>query len=359
MASRTKRIVFAAVQVTITVGVLAWLLHDRQKRAQMAAALAQADQLWIIGGIAAYGAVEVVAGLRWDGLLRVQGIHLRPLRLLMLLLIGLFFNFFIPGGTGGDVVKVYYLIKEAPGKGAAAVLSVLVDRIIGLFALILLATGFIALRWSWLTATRETAGFVWSALIIMAVSVGAVGFSYVLTSFGLVHRLPVRFPGRDRLAELALAYNLYGRAWRASLVAIGASFISHLGYFFTFYCAARAFAAPGVRVPDFGQLCAIMPVINTITSLPISVGGLGVREGLFQVFLHQLAGVDEGVAVLISSMGYLMTAFWGGVGGLLYLFYRPTEHARLTEIDREVAELEHHVAEDEIAMEISEEKAER
>ncbi len=353
MVSRRNRIVLGAVQAAITLGVLAWLLHDRQKRDEMVQQLHRANRLWIVAGIATYGLVEIVAGLRWEALLRVQGICLSRARLLVLLLIGLFFNFFIPGGTGGDVVKIFYLIKEAPGKGAAAVLSVLVDRIFGLFALILLGAGFIAWRWPWLTATSDTAGCVWSTLIIMGVSVFVIVFSYVITSLGLIHKLPRRFPGRDRLAELALAYNHYGRAWRASLQAIATSFISHLGYYFTFYCAARAYiSAPSPR-PTFGQLCAVMPIISTITSLPITVGGIGVREGLFQVLLNNLVGVSGSVAMLISSTGFLMTAAWGLVGGCLYFFYRPSEHRRLEEINREVEELEHHVAEDEIALETS------
>src|SRR5262249_51919213 len=118
------------------------------------------------------------------------------------------------------------------------------------------------------------------------------------------------------------------------------------------------FAAPTIPVPTFPQLCVVMPIINTITALPISFGGLGAREGLFKVFLHNLTGVDEGVAVLISFTGFMMTAVWGAIGGLLYLSYRPSEHARLAQINREIAELEHHVAEDEMAMEISEEASE-
>jgi glycosyltransferase 2 family protein len=358
MGSRFKKIALTALQIAITAGVLYWLFRDPRKRAGMALALSQADQLWILIGILAYGAVEVVAGWRWEGLLRVQGIRLGRPRLLMLLLIGVFFNFFIPGGTGGDVVKIFYLLKEAPGKGAAAVLSVLVDRIVGLFALILMAGAFMALHWHWLTSTPETAGCVWLALLILGASTAAVAFSFLLTGFGLVHRLPPRFPARDRLAELALAYNLYGRAWQTSLKALALSFVSHFGYFFTFFCAARAFGAETIAVPTYGQLCVIMPLINTITALPISLGGLGVREGLFQVFLSKLTPVDEAVAVLISSTGFLMTAAWGVLGGLLYLFYRPSDHRRLAEINREVADLEHHVAEDEMALELAEEIAE-
>jgi len=359
MGSKAKKLAFTALQLSITAGVLYWLLRDPHKRAQISLAIRQADHLWLLIGIGAYGAVEVIAGLRWDLLLKVQGIHLRKLRLWTLLLIGVFFNFFIPGGTGGDVVKIFYLVKEAPGKGAAAVLSVLVDRIIGLFALILMTAAFIAMRWHWLTATETTARCVWTALAILAVAILGIGFSFVVTGFGLVHRLPARFPARDKLAEVALAYSLYGRAWKSSLLALATSVVAHLGYIYTFYCAARAFGAPTIPIPTFPQLCFIMPLINTITALPISFGGLGVREELFQIFFSQLVGVDEGVAILISSTGFLLSAVWGAFGGLLYLFYRPTEHARLEEISDEIAELEHHMAEDEIAMEVSEETSER
>ena len=82
----------------------------------MAHALGKADRWWLLAGFGAYGVVEICAGVRWQLLLRVQGIALSWTRVFMLLLIGVFFNFIIPGGTGGDVVKIFYLLKETPGQ---------------------------------------------------------------------------------------------------------------------------------------------------------------------------------------------------------------------------------------------------
>ena len=82
----------------------------------MASTLRNANASWLLLGFVMYGLVELVAGWRWRMLLRVQGIDLGWFRIFSLLLIGVFFNFFIPGGTGGDVVKIYYLLKETPGK---------------------------------------------------------------------------------------------------------------------------------------------------------------------------------------------------------------------------------------------------
>ncbi len=354
---KLQRLAVTLVQIAITAGILTYLLHDPVKRHEMAETLLRARGWWVLAGIGAYGAVECLAALRWKLLLHVQGIDLRPLRLTMLVLIGVFFNFFIPGGTGGDVVRVFYLLREAPERKSAAVLSVLVDRIIGLFALIALACIFIGLRWSWLTSTPSTRGYVWMTLSILAVASGGVVFSVIASGLGLVHKLPMRLPGRDRIAEFALAYNHYARAWPATLAALLGSMISHLGYIFTFFCASKAIESPLSNIPTYGELCTIMPVVNTITALPISLGGMGVREGLFQVFLNELVGVEKSVAVVISSLGFLLSATWGALGGLIYIVYRPSEHARMASIRAEVAALEHTVAESERAMEVAGEEA--
>ncbi len=351
-----KKALLTLLQFAVTLGLLWYVFRDPAKRAEMLATLRGADFRWLFAGIAIYGVVELFAGFRWVLLLRVQGVAIGTGRIFALLLIGLFFNFFIPGGTGGDVVKIYYLLKETHTQRTAALLSVLMDRILGLVGLILLAGLIVAWRWDWLMSTPTTAQGVWTTLVILGSAVAGIAFSFTVTGFGLVHRLPSRFPMRDRLAELALAYSLYGRAWRHSLAGVALSIASHVGYFGVFFCAAEAFRAEGIKLPSLGDLTAVMPVVNTISAMPISLGGIGIREGLFQVFLGQLCGVSEAVAVLISSTGYLLTLAWGIVGGVIYLFYRPSEHARLREIRASVAKAEHGVAEQELAIEAAAEK---
>ena len=63
--------------------------------------------------------VELAAGVRWRILLKVQQIHLSIPRVAGLFLIGMFYNQFLPGGTGGDIMKSYLLLKETPGKRPA------------------------------------------------------------------------------------------------------------------------------------------------------------------------------------------------------------------------------------------------
>jgi hypothetical protein len=111
-----------------------------------------------------------------------------------------------------------------------------------------------------------------------------------------------------------------------------------------------------MNLPKLAEFMAVMPIVGTITSMPISVGGVGWREMLFQTFLTNLCDASEGVAVAVSSTGYLLTLAWGLIGGLVYLAYRPSVHPKLHEMRAEVAAFEHEIAEREMALETKHEK---
>ena len=341
-----KKVLLSLLQIAVTIAVLFWVFHDPQKRAQMAVALRMADYRWIAGAVLAYFIVEFVAAIRWHILLKVQKIHLSIPRVSGLFLIGMFYNQFLPGGTGGDIVKSYLLLKETPGKATGALLAVVFDRMIGLIALISITGTLIALRYQWLTQLPETKHLVWLLIAILGSAVLMLATSFVVSGFNLAHSLPARFPGREKLIELSASYHLYAHHWRATLVAFGASIIAHLATFATFLCVAYAFRAR-VGVLDF---FAIMPIERTISSLPISFAGVGLREKIFQIMLNGLCGVPEAVAVLIGSMSFLVMLVCCTPGGIVYFFYKPsgqTGHVKLREMREEVATLEHEITENE------------
>src|SRR6266404_3986051 len=300
-----KKILITLFQLTVTIAVLYWVYHDPGRRAQMAAAIRDAQYRWVVIAILAYFVVEIAAAFRWHVLLKVQGIHLSFLRLSGLFLIGMFYNQFLPGGTGGDIIKSYYLLKETPDKKAGALLAVVFDRFIGLVALVA---------------------------------------TFVISGFNLFHSLPEKFPGRDKLIEISAAYHLYAHHWRATLVAFGASLVAHLATFATFLCAAYALAAPVPLLNFF----AVMPVERTISALPISFAGIGLREKVLQIMLNGLCGVPEAKAILIGSLSFLIILVCCLPGAVVYLFYRPSGPAgrvRLREMEQEVITLEHELGE--------------
>jgi len=344
MLRRMKKILLTILQVTVTVGLLIWVFHDPVQRGQMAKALRLADYRWVAAGVLAYVIVEVAAALRWQVLLRVQNIRLSAPRLSGLFMIGIFYNQFLPGGTGGDIIKSYLLLKETPHHKAGALLAVVFDRLIGLVALVVLTVALVGLRYQWITQTPETRHLVWLLILLLGVSLASLFASFIISGFNLFHLLPHKFPGRDKLIEIAAAYHLYARHWIATFVAFIASLVAHLATFTTFLCVAYAFHT-GVRMVD---LFSILPIERTITAVPISFAGVGLREQILQVMLHNLCGVEVAVAKLIGTMSFLVMLFASTPGGIVYFFYKPSgvaKRVKISEMQREVATAEHEIPE--------------
>jgi glycosyltransferase 2 family protein len=341
-----KKILVTFFQLAVTIAVLYWVYHDPEKRAQMVQALQHAQYHWVAIGILAYVVVEIAAAFRWHVLLKVQGIHLSLPRLSGLFLIGMFYNQFLPGGTGGDIIKSYFLVKETPDKRAGALLAVVFDRFIGLVALVTITGALISVRFDFLSQTPETRRLLWVLLALLGASILALLSTFVITGFKLFHLLPKKFPGREKLIEIAAAYHLYARHWRATFVAFGASVVAHLATFATFLCAAYAL---GARVP-LVNFFAIMPVERTISALPISFAGIGLREKVLQIMLHGLCGVPEGTAILIGSLSFLIILICCIPGAIVYFFYKPSgvvTHVKLREMEKEFATLGHEISETE------------
>jgi uncharacterized protein (TIRG00374 family) len=341
-----KKILVTVFQVAITIALLYWVYHDPNRRAQMAEALRHARYSWVVIGILAYVIVEIAAAFRWHVLLKVQGIHLSFWRLSGLFLIGMFYNQFLPGGTGGDIIKSYYLLKETPDKKAGALLAVVFDRIIGLVALIAITGTLIGLRYDFLSQTPETRQLLWILLVVLGVSIAGLLTTFVITGFKLFHSLPLRFPGREKLIEISAAYHLYARHWRATLVAFGSSIVAHLATFATFLSVAYSLRA-NVKVVDF---FAVMPIERTISAMPISFAGIGWREKVLQIMLHGVCGVPEATAILVGSLSFLIILICCLPGAVVYFFYKPSgvvAHVKLREMAKEIAVLEHGISETE------------
>jgi len=93
---------------------------------------------------------------------------------------------------------------------------------------------------------------------------------------------------------------------------------------------------------------AVMPVERTISALPISFAGIGLREKVLQIMLNGLCGVPEAKAILIGSLSFLIILVCCLPGAVVYLFYRPSGLAgrvRLREMEQEVVTLEHELGE--------------
>jgi uncharacterized membrane protein YbhN (UPF0104 family) len=254
-------------------------------------------------------------------------------------LIGAFFNLFLLGATGGDIVKIYYAMRETSSKKSAALLSVVVDRMVGMIGLVAITIVLCSLRLDLLLSHPLTRALLTGLVFIMLASLALIALGIFVEHFHLAHKLPDWMPMRVTILELSAAFSTYARDPRTLAITFGLSIVAHFCIFLSFYFSARAFGQYAGR-GGMIEILAVLPVILTIASLPISLSGVGVREGLFQKVLSLLYGTAESLAVMISITGFLMVVFWGLIGGCVYLVYRPTGGLRLDEVQDEVQAIE-------------------
>lgn len=332
-----KKVIITILQAIVTVGLLYWVFHDPEKRAQMGEAVRQAEWGWLLLGTLFMSGMIFAGTQRWRLLLAVQGINFTWLKTWQIFMVGLFFNIFLPGGTGGDIIKIYYAMREVPDRKSTVFLSVIMDRVYGLLALMLVASVGAIVQFRKFMSSTDTRILFLIVLTLFGVSLVMIVVAFVISGLGWVHKLPPWTPMRGHLVELVTAFDTYGKNPRAGFSAIITSVGSHLSMFVAVWCAARSFGAP---ITLFDVIC-VMPVIIMISSLPISIAGMGVREKSTQQLMYFMYGIPQSLGVLISITGFLMVVFWGAVGGIVYLFYRPPGgHSKLRDIEDEVHELE-------------------
>jgi len=309
------------LQVLVTIGLLWWLLHDPARRADMAESIARADVWWLLAAMISAGACEFFGIIRWQLFLKMLHLQVPLAETTRLFFIGAFFNQFLPGTTGGDVVRVLYLMREHPEHRTAGFLSVAVDRLLAVLVLVAMGLAFAWSRSEWFAQSATVANTMKIfAIILFVMAVGLVA-SFVLTKRHLVERLPARMPFRDAIVKLSKLWQLCIENRREALLGAFYTIPMLVTFFAAFYFVARAFT-PKV---DFLDMMSIMPLVTAVSSLPISLNGIGVREALLDELLYVLCGVAKGTGMLVSIAGMVVYLIWGLPGGWFYLSRRRLE----------------------------------
>lgn len=265
--------------------------------------------LFLALGLLTLGAL--IAVRRWQGLLRIAGCVTSYGNAFRLSFLGLFFNLVVPGLTGGDVVKAVLVVREHPERRADALMSVIVDRGLGLLVLIGLAVVV-----TWWPGSHFSEVKLPVLLTFVGILLGMWAFLAPLPRRILgIERLLAKLPQKDRVAKLDAALRLYGSHPGELALATVLSILNHGAIAWSLLALGRAFGDTQLSYPEYLGVAAIA---NTISSIPIAPGGWGVGEALYGSLFHMLgAPVTLGIAVSITFR--LLSMGMGLVGGLFLL----------------------------------------
>lgn len=312
------RLALPILQAAITVALLVWVFGDPQVRADAARLWQLADGRWVLLGLLAAGMNELAGVFRWRCCLHLAGLRVSWRRAASLHFMGLFATLFLPGAVGGDAVKIAWLAAEFPQRKIGGVLAALMDRLTGLmtiaFAAFIIALG----RSTWFEQTPLTASLFRGVMIFFAVTCGGLLLWGIASRPRWIHRHPQWLPMRAHVIEIAGIFDAYAADPRRAAAAVALSFVALGSFFCIYYCAARALGAPVPLLDMF----SIMPIVDVITMLPVTLSGIGLREKTFEALLGALCGVPASAAVLISLGGFGLYACWSLLGAPVFIAYR-------------------------------------
>lgn len=294
------------------------------------------DPRWVIAAFFCFVPTLLVVSWRWRMLLGVHGVHLRFWRVFELTMIGQFFSLVGVGTTGGDVVKIFYAARAVPQRRAAVAFTVVVDRVIGLVALLLFGVALslpnLNLFLSHHDTKYATAAFYVFALGGVTASVLACVGPFLMKSRSL-RAVIKKLPFIHRLSSLFMAYEHTAKALGTNFLALAGSLPSHVSVMMMGYCLLRAMDIQ--PMPNFFIICAIIAMVNMLIALPVSVSGVGVRETLFIMFFA-LVDIDKAQAVSFSLTFFGLNILWSMIGAPFYLLYRHETHTPAPNVAAEV-----------------------
>ena len=325
MAKSNNRIVIF-VKLAVA-GLLVWWLVQSDRLDLSSAAILFQKPLVLVVCLSAWLFSAVICNsLRWRQLVNAIGIDMGPLRAIQISLIGLFFNTFLPGSVGGDIVKAIYLYKSHPGGSRTpAMLTIILDRILGLCALFFLTVPVILWKWEYV-ASNQVLLSLSVVTVCISIAMGIFIFGVLAPWIGdkdpLVRLLRMNIVGFRFLYKIYEAVRFYKHQPQVIFKTLAISALSQS--YLIFAVGFVALHLVGRENLDIAQFITIMPLGILATAIPIAPGGIGVGHVAFGT-LFSFLGSDQGAN--IYNIYFLTVALPNMLGLFPYLLLRDTKLA--------------------------------
>ncbi len=307
--SRRTRILRGAAALTVSV-LLISLVVGRADVGALCAALAATRIPWVGAAFLAFGVGMALAATRWSLVLEAGGLAEPRFFILRLSCVGHCFNMLLLGPVGGDLAKAAVFARWKGRPGAKALAACAIDRLLAAGGSILY--GCITLTLIAFCGGLERLGSLhvsgpaWRVPLLVAVVVGAAGWRFRDRLHGNVFLKQSWGSFRDVIAR-------FGDSRRLPAYGVGLALLMQM--IWSGVLAVCLFAVAGTTVA-WSDTLWVFPIVSTVSALPISVAGAGVREGTAVLLLRTcgVAGADALAAALLTSAVYVA---WAGVGAAL------------------------------------------
>ena len=317
---RIKSLLWFLVKIGVA-GSLLWWMIDAGKVdfRQLRIYIDHPEVLTLYIGIWFFNVI-LVQSARWKSLLWGLGINIRWSRIVQFQFVGIFFNTAIPGAVGGDVVKAVYIVRDQQsGRKTAAAMSILMDRITGLFGLFTIGAVAVSFQFQQL----------WHSPLLRPLVIATYGMVAGMLFFFIVvfvriedehdpflRLLSFRVPGFAFLKKVYVSLRSYRHRPSAIIFSWAVSVVLQCCFFYLFLVLTWRLTNQHFSIAVWG---AVFALGSLTTALPIAPGGLGVGHAVFDK-LFELVGLTGGANVFnVYCLSMLALSLSGAVP---YLFVK-------------------------------------
>lgn len=312
-----KKILSTTLKIAIAFGIIFWMVQqDKFNLSELTSFL-----VWdfLILAIIGTGLNLFIISERWRLLLSTQNAHPKSFELYKLTLIGIFFNFAMPGGVGGDVVKAYYFYKDHPQSKAIAVSSVFVDRLLGLYTIIFMALGAMIFDIQHVLGIEALKNLFYFFCLIFAIF--NMGLFFLFSKNPKLNEIVLSvisiMPLKEKLQKLYISGQLYGSQPRLLLKVFSLSFITQVIAILIMYLIGQF--SPFRDQVSLATYFLVTPIGFMATAIPISPAGVGVGQAAFYFLFNLYLGKETGLGPLVITVYQLLSLFFGLIGAYFYL----------------------------------------
>jgi uncharacterized protein (TIRG00374 family) len=269
-------------------------------------------------GLSLVGVSLAMQSWRWLLLLKARGLPVTQLESWRLYLIGIFFNYALPGSIGGDVVRAYYIAQDHRERRMEAVLTVVIDRLLGLYAMMVI--GAVAVLWNWErindNAQLASLGFATLGVFAFMTVFWAASFSNRVKRWLKIEEVLAKLPKGEKLVRAYQSAQAY-RGHKSAL--IGALVLSVAAQFLTIAFMVLVGHTIGEGDVSLATYLFAVPLGSIIASIPIAPAGLGVGQVAFLVLFQMYSGRASLLGQTAVTAFQLALFAWGMLGVVFYL----------------------------------------
>ena len=311
---KNRKIILLAVRVIVSISLIAFLIKTQFTNIQSALViLRSASKTLILLAFFTHIFGIWITALRWKTLLATQKVRLSTASLTSSVFIGFFFNNFLPTSIGGDIFRTYDAAKKGNIPLGTSASIILMERFSGVvsaatYAIIALFLGFVAIGNKPVIIPIIIFFTVTVILAFLIINPSILRLEKLFNRFEVLRKL------KKRLSNVYKTFKSFKKFKFALIRMLIYSFILQFAFIVNYYLTARSLGI-GLGLTAF---IFIVPVVATISMIPISIGGIGLRENSL-VFIMVALGVTNEKAAICSLIIFFMLILIGAIGGIIYI----------------------------------------